>query len=239
MEGPSRRRQAWAWGCLSFCFPQLRARRVGAIPVDGCNCCNSLERSPPPPQATAATAATAAPATAAISPSSPQLFARSASSAATAGPRTGLVPGGAHARASCCAAMWSRPRTGLVPGGDGRKYREVWPAKSGVAVVHPAPNPLNHFIIVCRYIPGGGGGATQNPSQNGLPPPPAVVAQHGCQVSSKEAAQRAWMAPSRGSGSGEEELEDLWNFLYDLGQEAQGARSQKQEACLGCAALEL
>ena len=47
------------------------------------------------------------------------------------------------------------------------------------------------------------------------------------------------MAPSRGSGSGEEELEDLWNFLYDLGQEAQGARSQKQEACLGCAALEL
>ena len=142
MEGPSRRRQAWAWGCLSFCFPQLRACRVGAIPVDGCNCCNSLERSPPPPQATAATAATAAPATAAISPSSPQLFARGASAAATAGPRTGLVPGGAHARASCCAAMWSRPRTGFVPGGDGRKYREVWPAKSGVAVVHPAPNPL-------------------------------------------------------------------------------------------------
>ena len=47
------------------------------------------------------------------------------------------------------------------------------------------------------------------------------------------------MAPSRGSGSGEEELEDLWNFLYDLGQEAEGVHSQKQEACLGCAEFEL
>ena len=33
-------------------------------------------------------------------------------------------------------------RTGVVPGGNGRYYREVWPAKSGVAVVLPAPNRL-------------------------------------------------------------------------------------------------
>lgn len=33
-------------------------------------------------------------------------------------------------------------RTGVVPGGKGRFYREVWPAKSRVAVVLPAPNRL-------------------------------------------------------------------------------------------------
>ena len=75
MEGPSRRRQARAWGRLSLRLPQLRARRavrgllaflpavlnetVGAIPADGCNgatfgaispsghSCNCCNSSPP------------------------------------------------------------------------------------------------------------------------------------------------------------------------------------------------
>ena len=45
--------------------------------------------------------------------------------------------------------------------------------------------------------------------------------------------------PVQGQRFGGEEMEELCKLLYDLGQEAQGVRSQKQEACLGCAAIEL
>ena len=44
------------------------------------------------------------------------------------------------------------------------------------------------------------------------------------------------MAPSRGSGSGGEEMmEDLSRLLCDLGLEAEGVPSLEQEACEGCA----
>ena len=67
-----------------------------------------------------------------------------------------------------------------------------------------------------------------------LPPSPSMGAT--CLLGGRSARLDG---PVQGQRFGGKEKEDLSKLLYNLGLEAEGFPSQKQEACEGCAEIEL
>ena len=64
-------------------------------------------------------------------------------------------------------------------------------------------------------------------------------AHNGCQLFFLGGRSARLDGPVQGQRFGGKEKEDLSKLLYNLGLEAEGFPSQKQEACEGCAEIEL
>ena len=127
-------------------------------------------------------------------------------------------------------------RTGVVPGGKGRFYREVWPAKSRVAVVLPAPNRLTmSYTYIHIYQEEAEERRKPHPKMGYRRPPPSPSMGARCLLGGRSARLDG---PVQGQRFGGEEKEDLSKLLYIFGLEAEGFPTQKREACEACAEIE-